>query len=218
MNVLWPQQIAYLFPGTPLHNGWLAVSTPPSLLLDARTLTLNVQCIVGSATLLGQIAGAGLVQYIPRSRIILITSCMSLLAFSAAMVSIRPDDEAKGIAILFVACFSVGVIESCSLALAPLACPTEDIGVATGALGSIRSGGASVALAIYTTVLTNKLTEFIPEYVSAAALSAGLPQSSLASLFENLPAGTLNLVPGIDANIIGAVSVANAAAAADAFK
>jgi MFS family permease len=26
MNVLWPQQIAYLFPGTPQHNGWLAVS------------------------------------------------------------------------------------------------------------------------------------------------------------------------------------------------
>jgi MFS family permease len=26
MNVLWPQQIAFLFPGTPEHNGWLAVS------------------------------------------------------------------------------------------------------------------------------------------------------------------------------------------------
>lgn len=26
MNVLWPQQIAVLFPGTPEHNGWLAVS------------------------------------------------------------------------------------------------------------------------------------------------------------------------------------------------
>lgn len=24
MNVIWPQQIAYLFPGTTIHNGWLA--------------------------------------------------------------------------------------------------------------------------------------------------------------------------------------------------
>lgn len=34
INVLWPQQIAYLFLGTAIHQGWLA-------------------CIVGSATLLG---------------------------------------------------------------------------------------------------------------------------------------------------------------------
>jgi hypothetical protein len=26
MNVLWPEQIAYLFPGDATHNGWLAVS------------------------------------------------------------------------------------------------------------------------------------------------------------------------------------------------
>lgn len=40
MNVLWPQQITYLFPSTPLHNGWLA-------------------CVVGSATLVGQTIGGG---------------------------------------------------------------------------------------------------------------------------------------------------------------
>ena len=199
MNVLWPQQVAYLFPGTTTHNGWLA-------------------CIVGSATLIGQIVGGVLCQYIPKSRYILICSCLSLTVFSAAMVSLGPGDETNGIALMFMACFSVGIIETCSLALAPLACASEDLGAAPGALGSIRSGGASVATAIYSTILSNKLGKFIPEYVTPAALNAGLPSSSLTSLYANLTAGTLSKVPGINAEIIAAVGAANSAAAAEAFK
>jgi hypothetical protein len=119
---------------------------------------------------------------------------------------------------MFMACFSVGIIETASLAPAPLACASEDLGTALGALGSIRSGGASVATAIYTTILSNKLGKFIPEYVTPAALSAGLPSSSLPSLFTNLTAGTLAKVPSIDAKIIEAVAAANASAVAMAFK
>ncbi|KAJ9658280.1 hypothetical protein H2201_007839 [Coniosporium apollinis] len=199
MNVLWPSQIAYLFPGTPEHNGWLA-------------------CVIGGSTLLGQIVGGALCQYIKRSRWILIGSCASLLAFSASMVSIQPGDETKAIALMFMACFSVGIIETCSLALAPLACPSEDIGAALGALGSIRSGGAAVATAIFVTVLTNKMTQFVPAYVTPAALESGLPESSLVPLFGNLTTGTLDVVPGINPQIIAAVAAANARAAADAFR
>jgi hypothetical protein len=199
MNVLWPQQIAYLFPGTTTHRGWLA-------------------CIVGSATLLGQMFGGGLCQYIHQTRWILISSALSLVAFSAAMVSVGPGDEAKGIALMFMACFSVGIIEICSLALAPLACASEDLGAALGALGSIRSGGASVATAIYTTILSNKLGKLVPEYVTPAALNAGLPSSSLTDLFTNLSAGTLAKVPGITPNIIDAVVAADASAAAKSFQ
>lgn len=98
MNVLWPQQIAYLFGGSPAHRGWLA-------------------CVVGGATLVGQVIGATLCQYIKKSRYILIGSCVSLLAFSAAMVSIGPGQESKGVGLMFMACFSVGVVETCSLSL-----------------------------------------------------------------------------------------------------
>lgn len=199
MNVLWPQQVAYLFPGSPTHNGWLA-------------------CIVGSATLLGQIAGGGLSRYIPKSRYILIGSCCSLLAFSAAMVCLKPGDESKGVGLMFMACFSVGIIETCSLALAPLACRTEDLGAALGALGSIRSGGASVATAIYSTILSNKIGKFVPQRVTPAALNAGLPSSSLPDLYTNLTAGTLEKTPGITPSIMAAVVAADSSAAADAFK
>ncbi|KAH8651850.1 putative siderophore iron transporter [Tricladium varicosporioides] len=199
MNVLWPQQIAYLFPGTSTHNGWLA-------------------CVVGASCLLGQIVGGGLCKVIPKTRYLLICSCLALLAFSAAMVSIRPGNESAGVGLMFMACFSVGIIEICSLALAPLACASEDLGAALGALGSIRSAGASVATAIYSTILSNKLGKFVPEYVTPAAVSAGLPESSLPVLYTNLTAGTLSKVPGINANIISAVTTANANAAAESFK
>ncbi|RDW77754.1 hypothetical protein BP6252_05807 [Coleophoma cylindrospora] len=199
MNVLWPQQVAYLFPGTTTHEGWLA-------------------CIVGSATLVGQIMGGILCRFIPKSRYILIASCLSLTAFAASMVSIAPGQETKGIVLMFMACLSVGIIETCSLSLAPLACASEDLGAALGALGSIRSAGASVATAIYSTILTNKLNTFVPEKVTPAALNAGLPQSSLSALYTNLTAGTLTKVAGINSNIIAAVVEADAQAAAEAFK
>lgn len=198
MNVLWPQQVAYLFPGSPQHNGWLS-------------------CLVGSGVLVGQVAGGALCQYIPKTRTILVISAATLLAFSAAMVSLKPGDEDKGIAFMFMACFSIGILETCSLALAPLACKTEDLGAALGALGSIRSGGASVATAIFSTILSNKLGKYVPERVTPAALSAGLPSSSLADLYTNLTAGTLAKTPGINADIITAVEAANSNAAATAF-
>lgn len=199
MNVLWPQQILYLFASTAIHNGWLA-------------------CIVGSATLLGQIAGGALCRWVKRSRWILIGGCAMLLTFSAAMVSIQPRQQTKGIAFMFLACFSIGIIETCSLALAPLALPSEDIGSALGALGSIRSGGASVATAIYSTILMNKLDALVPSAVVAAALNAGLPQSSVSSLLDSLSSGTMQNVPGINPSIIAAVAVAKASAAANAFR
>ncbi len=64
---------------------------------------------------------------------------------------------------MFIACFSGGIIETCSLALAPFACGIEDLGVALGALGPIRSGGAPVAVAIYSAIFTNKMGHFVPE-------------------------------------------------------
>jgi hypothetical protein len=141
-----------------------------------------------------------------------------LLTFSAAMVSISPGQEAKGVGLMFMACFSVGIVETCSLSLAPLGLPSEDIGAALGALGSIRSGGATVATAIYSTILTNKLNVYVPQLVAPAALDAGLPKSSLPALFTALTAGDLTKVPGINAKIEAAVGAADAAAAAKSFK
>lgn len=199
MSILWPQQIAYLFGGSQTHRGWLA-------------------CVVGGSFFLGQVLGGPLCRFIKKTRFILLTATLSLLAWSAAMIAVNPGQEAKGIAFMFLACISVGVIETCSLALAPLPLPTEDIGVALGALGTIRSAGASVATAIYTTILTNKLTKFMNPSVTAAALAAGLPSDSITALLQAISSGDLDSVPGINPQISAAVGAASALAAANAFR
>ncbi|KAJ5697826.1 hypothetical protein N7488_011510 [Penicillium malachiteum] len=182
-----------------MHDGWLA-------------------CIVGSACLLGQVVGGVLCRYIKRSRWILMAGCASLLTFSAAMVSIEPGEQAKGIGLMFSACFSVGIIETCSLSLAPLTLPTEDIGAAVGALGSIRSGGASAATAIYNTILNNKIDSLLSPAMIKAAENAGLPESSVPALEAAISSSDYTGVPGINSTIILAIESAKAAAAADAFK
>ncbi|KAK1053699.1 hypothetical protein LTR33_014323 [Friedmanniomyces endolithicus] len=178
MNVLWPQQIAYLFGGSTTHHGWLA-------------------CVVGGSCLIGQVSGAVMCRYIKKSRYILIGGTLSLLAFSAAMRRHRRDMLAVS---------------------RPARTAIEDIGAALGALGSIRSGGASVATAIYVAILTNKLTKYVPEYVTPAALNAGLPEKSLKQLFAALTTGAFAKVPGITPEIIAAVGAANASAGAKSFQ
>ncbi|KAK0337065.1 hypothetical protein LTR91_007168 [Friedmanniomyces endolithicus] len=178
MNVLWPQQIAYLFGGSTTHHGWLA-------------------CVVGGSCLIGQVSGAVMCRYIKKSRYILIGGTLSLLAFSAAMRRHRRDMLAVS---------------------RPARTAIEDIGAALGALGSIRSGGASVATAIYVAILTNKLTKYVPEYVTPAALNAGLPETSLKQLFAALTTGAFAKVPGITPEIIAAVGAANASAGAKSFQ
>lgn len=199
MNVLWPQQISYLFSGSDLHKAWLA-------------------CITGGSCLVGQLVGAVLCRFIKKSRWILITGCVGLVAFSASMVSIKPLQETKAVGLMFMACFWTGIVETCSLSLAPLSLPTEDIGGALGALGSIRSGGASVATAIYTTILKNKLDLFLSPAVTGAALDAGLPKSSIQALTAGISSGNFGDVPGITPSIITAVTAAEASAAARAFQ
>jgi hypothetical protein len=84
----------------------------------------------------------------------------------------------------------------------------QDIGLATGILGSIRAVGGAVAQALYVSILTNKVSTHIPEYVVPAATNAGLPASSLPALFAGITAGNFTAVPGITPDIIATTSAA----------
>jgi hypothetical protein len=84
----------------------------------------------------------------------------------------------------------------------------QDIGLATGILGSIRAVGGAVAQALYVSILMNKVSTYIPEYVVPAATNAGLPASSLPALFAGITAGNFTAVPGITPDIIATTSAA----------
>jgi hypothetical protein len=157
-------------------------------------------------------------RYVRSTRTIVIIGCAGLLAFTAAMVSVQPSTETRAVTFMFLACCSVGIVETCSLSLAPLTCPSEDLGSAVGVLGSIRSAGASVAISVSVTILNNKMKDLLPKYVEAAVVQAGFPVAEIPSLLTNLTAGTLLESPEVGPAILLAVGDASAKAAADSFR
>ncbi|PLB35258.1 trichothecene efflux pump [Aspergillus candidus] len=200
MNVLAPQQVAYLFPSpSVIHAGWLT-------------------CSVGSGCLLGQIVAGWLSQYVHRSRWIMIGSCSMLVAFAAAMTTVEAGESSKWVGLMIMAMFSVGIIETCSLSLAPLSLPSEDIGAALGALGSIRSAGGSVSTAVLSTILNNKVNAIVAPAVMQEAQAQGLSVAQIKGVVEQLATGMFISVPGVDMETATQLSLVRSASAADAWR
>lgn len=165
---------------------------------------------------------------------VFVNALMTIIA--GAMTTLEPGQESKGIGLIFTAVFAAGFIECGSIVLIPFSCPDEDLGTALGVLGSVRSaiscvGGRLVqitsfgsccltvynSVAIFTTILSNKLTTLTPPRVEQAAVKAGLSASSVPRLLANYATNITN-VPGMDAEIAAAVGVAVTKAAADSFR
>jgi hypothetical protein len=86
----------------------------------------------------------------------------------------------------------------------------------------MRSAVGAIMAAVFVAILSNKAPAKIVAYVPPAAINAGLPQSSLAELFEAIGAGTpaaLAQVSGMTPQIEAAVasSLSNAYVAAYAY-
>ncbi|TKA38634.1 hypothetical protein B0A54_09570 [Friedmanniomyces endolithicus] len=96
-----------------------------------------------------------------------------------------------------------------------------DIGLAGGLAGTIRSFVSAIAVAIYSTVLKNRLNTTIPQYVAPAAEQAGLPPSSLPALILGLGGTgplTATAVPGLTSAIEAAATTAYRYANAQAYR
>ncbi|KAK7427225.1 hypothetical protein QQZ08_006338 [Neonectria magnoliae] len=194
--LLWPQQVQALFTKDISYAGWLS-------------------CTVASSTALGQIVAGVIVRWGGNVRYWLIGSTFAMVGFVASLASLTPADKNTGVALTILGPFFVGFIELASLALAPLFCAAQDIGLASGLLASIRSAGGSIAVAVYTSILSNRLTDTIPNNVLPAAEKAGLPESRASELLAALTAGDLS---GFSDAVQAAVAGALPNAYAQAFK
>jgi len=141
-----------------------------------------------------------------------------MVAFVSSLASLTPSTKAVGIAFTIIGPFFVGVIELAALSLAPLFCHAGDIGLSSGMLASIRAAGGSIAVAVYSTILTNRLTTTLPATVGGAAVAAGLPAAEVPAVLAAASKGTLAEVPGITSAVITAVTQALPIAYSQAFK
>lgn len=138
------------------------------------------------------------------------------------MATCTPETKSRAIGLLFVACVLVGWTESVCLTLLTVTIDDQqEVGTAGGLGASIRSATATVCQTIYTVVLSTRLAETIPAEVPKAAIMAGLPSSSVASLLQAFQVGTpaaFEKVPGITPNVLQAASRSYQYASSDAYR
>ncbi len=199
MTIIWPTAVGTLYTTDVMEIGWQS-------------------CLVGGCVLLGQIIGGFSLSYVPKVKWQAIAACAIGGGLISSLASISPYHHTAAIVQGFIGLTAVGIIDNITFPGVTLLWEAQDIGLATGVLGSIRGMGGAIAQALYVTILTNKAGVYTAKYVPAAATEAGLPASSITALFAALATGDFTSVPGINNKIIAAVGAASQRAYASSFK
>lgn len=178
MTVIWPTLVGALFTTDVQEIGWLS-------------------CSVGGGLLFGQILGGIGLRFIPRMKIQMTVAAIIMVGFVGSLATVDQYSKNRTVTFLLIGSAAAGYIENLTLSSMALVWEPEDIGLVAGAMGSVRTACSSVATSMYLSILSNQLTKYLPKYVIPAATGAGLPASSLTSLFAGITAGNLTAVPGI---------------------
>lgn len=182
LNLLWPQQITALYTTNPSMIGWLS-------------------CAVGGGALLGQALCGIFIKAIGRQKWQLVFATSAMTSFIAGMAATNQHTQGLAVALCILGSVALGYVENMCLTLATFVLDDKDIGLAIGILSSTRTWIAGIALAIYTTVLNNKLAQLVPAVVGPAVENAGLSADAVPAVLEGLTAGSLADVPGITPSI-----------------
>jgi hypothetical protein len=181
-------------------------------------VTIGIQSsVVGGGILFGQMFGGFGLSYVPKVKWQAIITSLIGATFVAALAGIGPSTHAMTIAFGVIATFFIGYVDNITFPGVTLVWEAQDIGLATGVLGSIRAMGGAVAQSLYVSILTTKANVYIPKYVAPAAVKAGLPPSSLPALFAGLATSNFTAVPGATPEILAVVGVQTQRAYFSAF-
>lgn len=129
----------------------------------------------------GVILAGHLFETIPKTRyqyifvVVMMTMFLGLNAASDQHTPVR--------AIVFVAFASVmiGATNCMSILIVQLGARDEDNGLDTGLVNSTRSTGGAVGVAIYSSLLANRINSTWARDIGSAITQAGLPPSELSS-------------------------------------
>ncbi|KAK4902445.1 hypothetical protein LTR49_027041, partial [Elasticomyces elasticus] len=141
--------------------------------------------------------------------------------FIAAMASADQHTPRRAIGFVIVAAFGVGASQIIGLLIIQFGAADDRIGVATGLTGSIRASGGAIAIAIYGSIIRNKVSQNLVPEVAQAALAAGLPPSAAEAFITALTSGSvtaLGAVQGVTPAIIAAGGDAVKTVYAQAFQ
>ncbi|CAK7201502.1 hypothetical protein SEUCBS139899_004208 [Sporothrix eucalyptigena] len=189
MNVLWPTMIAVLY---------TTAETPIS-----QAVVLGLPTNI--ALVLGAVLFATIGHHIKHWKVMLIISFVGSTLFGGLMALVTVDNKKTMIAITFLEQFFFGWAQYACFAWVQLGVDQLDLGAAGGLGGVGRFGGASLAIAIYSSILKNTQRKAAKTLVVEAGLNSGLTKSSAELLLQALSAGSataLQDIPGITASAI----------------
>lgn len=153
--------------------------------------------------------------YIYRTKTVRATAMASnagFIIYAALMASIgptTPESHFWGYVTFYGSGLGCGVITLYTTA--QLSTPPELIAVTSGLMGSIRSTGGSVAVAVYGALFSQGLTKNLYPKVSDAVVPLGVSETEVGPLIADLSAGAteaaLNL-PGVTIKVVEAAGAA----------
>ncbi|KAF2007662.1 siderophore iron transporter, partial [Amniculicola lignicola CBS 123094] len=189
LNIFWPQQCTVLFTTNNITIGWLS-------------------CTTGAALSAGEILMGPLFKRLGHMKLQLIASVVGLCLFGGLMAYANESREGLAIAATAFTGFMVGWTELITIVTAGLVVPPDQIGVAQAFFGSTRAVTGTVASCIYLAIYGGEIATKLPSHVTAHAVAAGLPESSVSDLLTALPNGTaaaFEAVAGVNSTILAAI-------------
>jgi hypothetical protein len=160
---------------------------------------------VGGGVLCGQVLSGFAISYVPKVKYQTIFAACVSFAFVTALASISKNNNASFIAFGVVGCVAIGFVDNITFPGVTLVIEPQDIGLASGVLGSIRAAGGAVAQALYVSILNNKKDDYTTQYVGPAAVAARLPASELPELFRDMKIGNFTAMPDVTLEVEQAV-------------
>ena len=133
--------------------------------------------------------------------------CVNAADCSTAMACTNRNTLQTAEVLCFLGSFSLGYVENVACTLVPFTQDEKDIGASIGVLISGRTTIACIALAIYSTVQNNKLSQFVESMVVPAAEDAGIGAAAIPALLDGFTTGSFADVPGLDSSILDIVTI-----------
>ncbi|KIY03339.1 uncharacterized protein Z520_00030 [Fonsecaea multimorphosa CBS 102226] len=198
-GILWPQQVQRLLTTVPRAVGWYGMAT-------------------NAASTAGLILAGQTFSTIPKTRYQYIFVVVMMTVFLGLNATSNEHTPARAIVLVAFASAMIGATNCMSILIVQLGARDEDIGLATGLVNSTRSTGGAIGVAIYSSLLANRVNSRWARDIGRALIQAGLPAASLASFLQALPLGNFEGVPGVTPRIVAAALGAQKSVYSDAFK
>ncbi|KAF1840697.1 MFS general substrate transporter [Cucurbitaria berberidis CBS 394.84] len=224
LNGRWVAAVVLLGSGAGVYYAFSIVWPAQAAVLYGNGDTIRVgymSTIVGISIITGQVLAGIFAERIGKTRYQCMAAFLIGGTFLGCAAVANPDNGSTTMALIFLGCMFIGWNESICLANSTILVEDQnEIGIAGGTAGSVRAAICAVLVAIYSTIMTNRLEETIPAQVSPVLINAGLPAASVPLYLQaiRLGAAALAAVPGITEQIMAVGYRAYQEANADAFR